>query len=385
MAPQSPSSSQVESRARRAALRDLPPPEPAAGIHAYLTERRLAMARSPQKRENYERFARATRDATVDFLPIKLDIENVSRCNFRCTMCAVSVWPKRKRADDMPLESFKRLIDEQYGLLEIKLQGLGEPLMQGGDFFEMIRYARAKHIWVRVTTNASLLHVRDNYERLIDADPNEVQISIDGVDKVTFEGIRRGAVFERIVDNCKRINSYCRERGIDRTKMWTVVQSANVHRLTSFVDFAADAGFTSQVFSLNLSDWGLPAWRETNARVEVQDRLCVDFLSSLTDRGEALGVKVRFWTVNEKYRVGDAKTLCPWPFERAYIGSDMRVSPCCYIGNPDVHQIDGKIDAHRTFADIWFGEAFERFRRGHLEGALPAVCEGCYQPNAPPA
>jgi hypothetical protein len=37
----------------------------------------------------------AAANALVDYYPIKLDIENVSRCNFRCTMCAVSDWPQR--------------------------------------------------------------------------------------------------------------------------------------------------------------------------------------------------------------------------------------------------------------------------------------------------
>ena len=30
----------------------------------------------------------------------------------------------------MRFDDFRRLIDEQYGLVEIKLQGIGEPLMQ---------------------------------------------------------------------------------------------------------------------------------------------------------------------------------------------------------------------------------------------------------------
>ena len=372
----------TEAQNHRNRLRNLPAPEPAAGMATYLRERELALNSSTEKRENYERYLRASRGPTVDFLPIKLDIENVSRCNFRCTMCVVSDWPKMKRADDMSVESFKRLIDEQYGLLEIKLQGIGEPVMQGDDFFEMIRYARGRHIWVRVTTNASLLHIKDNYKKLIDTDVNEVQISIDGADKATFEGIRRGSVFERVIENCKVINGYCRGKGVVRTKMWTVVQRDNAHQLTSLVDLAPELGFTSQVFSLNLTDWGLESWHDLNSRINVEDTLSPESLFSLVERGEQLGVTVRFWNVNEKYHLGDTKTLCPWPFERAYIGSDMRVSPCCYIGNPDVYQIDGRIDETRSFKDIWLGKEFEDFRRSHLEGRLPKICEGCYYRDA---
>ena len=365
----------------RKALRNLPSPQPSAGEASYLHERELALAKSTKKRENYERYLQASRQETVDFLPIKLDIENVSRCNYHCTMCVVSDWPKLTRAEDMSLESFKGLIDEQFGLLEIKLQGLGEPLLQGDIFFEMIRYARERHIWVRVTTNASILHLKDNYKKLIDADPNEVQISIDGADKGTFETIRRGAVFERVIENCKLINAYCRTKNVKRTKMWTVVQSGNAEQLPALVDLAAELGFESQVFSLNLTDWGIEAWHEINERVNVQDMLTPELLYSLIERGENIGVMVRFWSVNAKYQLGDYKTLCPWPFERAYIGSDMRVSPCCYIGNPDVYQIDGKVSESRSFKDIWLGKDAADFRRMHLEGDLPAICKGCYAPS----
>src|SRR5256885_12574651 len=154
-------------------------------------------------------------------------------------MCKVSDWDRGKRAVALPLESFKSLLDQQYGVIEIKLQGMGEPLMQGDPYFAMLHHAREREIWVRTTTNASLLHLRDNYRRLIDADPNEVQISIDGADQATFESIRRGAVFERVVANCRLINGYCRRAGVERTKMWVVVQQANRHQLPAFVEFAA--------------------------------------------------------------------------------------------------------------------------------------------------
>ncbi len=119
---------------------------------------------NPKKLWNYAKYrVTARHGACVNYLPIKIDIENVSRCNFRCTICQVSDWPKSARADDMPLNDFKRLIDEQHGPVEIKQQGMGEPLMQGDDLFEMIKYARARNIWVRTVTNASLLHLKDNY------------------------------------------------------------------------------------------------------------------------------------------------------------------------------------------------------------------------------
>ncbi|MBI3853730.1 MAG: radical SAM protein [Verrucomicrobia bacterium] len=365
--------------AARRQLRQLPAPEPAAGIEAYRRERELALSSSLRRRENFEKYMRSSRrGATVDYLPIKLDIENVSRCNFHCTMCVVSDWPKGKRGEDMSLADFQRLIDEQYGLVEIKLQGIGEPLMQGDVFFEMIKYARARQIWVRTTTNASLLHVKDNYKKLVDSGVNEIQISIDGADRATFEGIRRGSRFDKVIENCKLINAYCREKNISRTKMWTVVQRGNQHQLEDLVRLAHDAGFTNQVFSLELTNWGLDKWDVRNGLVNVEDSLDHDRLLALVDLGQSLGVKVWFWNITEKYNASSPDKLCPWPFERAFVSSDLRTVPCCVIGNPDAYELG----RGKSFLETWNGDDYVAFRQAHLDGKIPKVCEFCYYRDA---
>jgi len=360
-----------------APLGDLPVPEPVPNVHAYLRERRICLSRSPERMRNYETYIQsARRSATVDYLPIRLDFENVSRCNFACTMCPVSEWPKGKRAADMPLEAFKRIIDEQYGLVEIKVQGLGEPTMQGNDYFEMIKYARAQSIWVRTTTNASLLHVKDNYKKLVDSDVNEIQISVDGADKQTFEAIRRHSKFERVVSNCKLINAYCRERGAERTKMWTVVQKGNRHQLPELIDMGYEMGFRSTAFSLNMNDYGTEHWRKINDAVTVEGSFRRAEAEQLMAQGAKLGIKVSFWNVTNKYTTDTVKNLCPWPFERAYISSDLRVVPCCIIANPDVSEV-GVVG--KDFTSVWKGETMMKFREAHLQGDIPDVCAFCYK------
>lgn len=343
-------------------------------MRAYDDERRLALAMSAPKRENYERYlASSRRTADVDYLPIKLDIENVSRCNFACAMCAVSTWPKRQRARDMTLDEFKALIDEQTGLVEIKLNGLGEALMQGDDYFQMVRYARARHIWVRMTTNASLLHMRDNYRKLADADVNEIDISIDGCDAETFEAIRVGGNFRIVTRNCATLNGHLASRGMTRTKMWTLVQHANYQRLYDHVKLAHDLGFKHLVFSLTLHGWADESLAARNAEVQVEPDF--DYLWGLIEWGNQLGVIVRFWTVADKFDTDAPEHLCPWPFERAVVTSDSRTVPCCMIANPDKFEIG----RGQSFGQAWAGEDYRAFRQAHLDGKIPAVCKGCYR------
>ena len=357
----------------------LPLPKPAAGVDAYNREKDLALAHDPRRRENYRRYQAFQRDGTqLDFLPVKLDIENVSRCNFRCTMCQVSDWDKGKRAEDMPLEAFKHLLAEQYGAIEIKLQGMGEPLLQGDVFFNMIEHARSTHIWVRTTTNASLLHLKDNYRKLIDADPNEVQISIDGTDKAIFEKIRPGSRFDQVVENCRTINAYCESKSVVRTKMWTVVQRDNCHQLQDLVDLAARLGFRSLCFSLSLTGWGQDKWEQHNEQVSVAHATSLETCLELIERGAREGVDVSFWDIAKKFNTRSASGLCHWPFERTYVSSDMKVVPCCMIGNPQVLNLGDAAD----LTQAWNGAAYQEFRRAHLEGRIPQPCAACYETSS---
>ncbi len=355
-----------------------PPPRlpvPSPDAEAYERNFSRGMARFADRRRNHDRYNRKERGAHLDYLPIKLDLENVSRCNFHCAMCTLSDWRDRKRAGDMSFEDFKRVLDSQHGLFEIKLQGVGEPFLGGDSFFEMIRYARSKHIWVRTATNASLLHLNNNYKKLIDSDVNEVQISIDGASQETFEKIRRGSRFEGIVENCKLINAYCNNLGMLRTRMWVLLQASNLHEFFQFIELAHGMGFRRLTFSLDLHGWGVEKWIAANRKITVEHGLergrCVEAI----ERGRRLGLEVTFWNVASKYSTRNTETLCAWPFERAFVSSDLRIVPCCMIANPEVLDLG---DA-RDFTNNWNSSAYQDFRRAHLEGRIPKVCQVCYE------
>jgi len=355
---------------------EFPEPEPVPNRDVYLEELEKSLNYSKKRRDNYEKFMGASRrNEIADYLPVRMDFENVSRCNFRCIMCQVSDWPKMKRAADMPFEDFKNLIDDQYGLVEIKIQGMGEPTMQGEDYFKMIRYARSRQIWVRTVTNASLLHLKENYKKLVDSGVNEIQISIDGPDKETFEGIREGSSFDKVTSNCKLINDYCEENNVERTKMWTVVQNSNIDKLEELVDLGYELNFKNIVFSLELVDWGQDDWKSRNSKISASGLINNDRIFSLVDKGEVLGIKVRFWRQTQKYTTKSPEKLCPWPFERVYISSDMRVVACCVIGNPEVSDLGNAHD----FLTLWNEKTMLNFRAQHLTGNLPDYCKSCYE------
>jgi len=160
--------------------------------------------------------------------------------------------------------------------------------------------------------------------------------------------------------------------------MWVVVQEQNHHQLEQFVALAADLGFPQVVFSLQLNEWGSKDLAQKNHEIRVDDQLSRDRLLALVPQGESLGVKVAFWWVNQKYSSASPDRLCPWPFNRAFIGSDSRTVPCCMIGTPDVYQIG----TSKRFSEVWLSDEYRDFRRAHIEGNPPAACKACYESNS---
>ena len=77
----------------------------------------------------------------------------------------------------------------------------------------MIKYAKDKGILeVQFNTNAMLLTEKIS-ERLIEAGLDRIIFSLDGMTKETFENIRGGANFEKVVNNIKSFINIRNEMG----------------------------------------------------------------------------------------------------------------------------------------------------------------------------
>jgi len=346
-------------------------PKPTPDLEAYNKKLSSGFQKYPERYENFLKYKNSSKNAKMDYMPIKLDIENVSRCNLRCDMCQISSLESLRRSTDMSLEDFRKILDEQYGVFELKIQGMGEPFL-GQDFIKMVEYASSKDIWVRTSTNATILDKKENHKRIIDAGIDEVQISVDGTTKDTYEKIRINASFEKLVKNCKLINRYCDSLGIDKTRMWVLLQQDNVKEFCCFPAFAKELGFKRIAIILDVHGWGNDKMADKNNQKKVMDITDED-IKKLLENTRDLGINLTFWDISDKY---SQTNPCSWPFERAYISSDKRVVPCCMIANPDTFNL-GTLNI--GFKDIWNSPQYMKFREAHLCGKVPNVCKYCYR------
>ncbi|MCR5347416.1 MAG: radical SAM protein [Fretibacterium sp.] len=353
-------------------------PKPSANQEEYQRIFNEGMMRFPKRKENYKQYETAVKKQLglmLDYMPVKMDYEVSSLCNFRCEMCLMSEIAENHRTQ-MTYADFKRSLDEQYGLVEVKLQGLGEPLLNP-DFFAMVHEAVSRDLWVRTTTNGSLLHLNENYKKMIDEKIGEIQISIDGATKEVFEKIRRGADFDRIVENVSILNHYAITREEQwRTSCWMLVQKDNIHEMRALLDLAEKIGFSRVVYSLALGNWGKDNWSEINNPKDVRSAFHEEDGWELVDAGQKKGISVSFWVGNDKYRhTEDGKQLCNWLWSRAFISGDMRIVPCCVLCDANTFDLGDALD----FSKEWNSKDYQELRRQHLTGEIPSMCRNCYE------
>ncbi|HEX9995088.1 MAG TPA: radical SAM protein [Acidimicrobiales bacterium] len=320
-------------------------------------------------------------------LPGELQVEVTAACNLRCPMCLVRYRPPLDRVrHSLPLERFRALVEANPDVRRITLQGLGEPLLTP-NLLDMVELAASRGIEVGFNTNATLL-TRERAERLVRAGLAWLHVSFDGATKATYEAIRDGARFERVVANVAGLVEVKRRLGGDRpwVRLVFVAMRRNVAELPGVVRIAAETG-VNEVWVQHLShsfddtdgsgDGAYVEIRRYTAAEALWDAAPAPFAEA-REVAEALGVALRLPPIGDDpppapRRPGEPG--CDWPWRSGYVTHDGTLQPCCMVMGADRAPL-GHLDA-TSFAEAWAGEPYRRFREALLGDEPPEVCRGC--------
>lgn len=213
--------------------------------------------------------------------PINLDLELAGKCQLSCTMCPYGLGTfDESKQGMMPLEMAERALQEAraIGVKAIKLNFRGEPGLSK-HLVPLINYAKALG-FVDVFINTNLLAFSDSRLRqLVNSDIDKIIVSIDGCDKETYEKVRVGGDFDKLVKNIRKLSVY---RGF-KLKPKIILQMVSEEPDERLYDLPAD-GYRF---------------------VKVQDR------------GQGIGKKT------------SKRRRCPQPRQRLVIGWDGTIFACC--------------------------------------------------------
>jgi radical SAM protein with 4Fe4S-binding SPASM domain len=129
-------------------------------------------------------------------------IEPTNICNLKCPLCPSGVDTLTRERGFMSMEVYKKIVDQihrySFGLI---LWNQGEPFLHP-DFYEMLRYANEKKLYLMVSTNANMEFL---YHELIDTGLDLLIVSLDGATQETYNKYRINGSLEFVEQNVKKL------------------------------------------------------------------------------------------------------------------------------------------------------------------------------------
>jgi MoaA/NifB/PqqE/SkfB family radical SAM enzyme len=301
--------------------------------------------------------------------PQSIQIECTTRCNLKCTMCEISYWTET--GGDLQAEKLRKMIEHLPKLKRVDLTGIGEALMNRG-FFETLRFLKSRGLYVTLNDNFTLMTEQVS-RRIVELGVDQIFLSLDGATKETYEQIRGGANFDKVLANARRLIRIKREMGNKRpeVKINTVVCATNYRELPEIVGLAHDLG-VGMVQFVNVIVFENTADLDTSV---LRDEVQAKFQEALA-RARQLDVLVKI-ELFEKLPVQQ----CAFPWKRNFVTYDGFVHPCCYTTQTGDRAAQNRRSfgnlVGNPFEEIWSNQAYSSFRDKMAAGILPAACEHC--------
>jgi len=357
------------------------------------------------KSENEARAAEAEgRDQpVVDHMPTWLNMTNTTRCNLRCIMCNQAAG--KIEALTMEKGIYEKIVREFYPFLRVvQLTAIGEPLMTPSlpsKIDDMLRYG----VMLEMVTNGVLLEGDGLLEKLARA-AHLVIVSLDGATAGTYESIRVGARFEKVMENLRRFNEFREARPPEsrpRLQFNYILMRRNIEELPRFVELAAGLGAEAVICNhLVLFEEGLE-----EEMLEKEPALSNRMTALAADRARELGIHLVVpppfpegseespkeeeppgpeedepdpGSLGEEGEEGPYRgERCPFLWRRVYLGPRGEVVPCCLAGVESFGSLK-----ETPFLEIWNGPKY-RLWRARVHTNRPAgPCGSCYLINRNP-
>ncbi|MFH0714666.1 MAG: radical SAM protein [Candidatus Diapherotrites archaeon] len=307
------------------------------------------------------------------YTPTALQVEITTACNLKCEMCEHSFM--RENPGNFSLESFKKLVDENPNVQVLNITGIGESLLHP-DFLEMVEYAKEKGMYVWFTDNFTLWNEK-SVSRLLDSKADFVVLSLDGATKEVYEKIRRGAQWEKVLQNLKLLKRERDSRKSPTPKLGVnfCILNENFFQVEKMVKLCNELGVDVLMYST-------PLFSDHTGKLSL-GKVDAEKLKTLTEKAQRtaaeLGVRVLIWP--DTSTAISTTTGCDYPWQNPYISYNGDVLPCCFIpqipnARASAENVMGNV-LQEKLEKIWNGGKFAEFRKKIKTSNPPTPCKTC--------
>jgi MoaA/NifB/PqqE/SkfB family radical SAM enzyme len=329
----------------------------------------------------------ARRNAVPENEPVCLYLETTNRCNLLCTTCP-RTYEELEPPADMSWDLFKSIVDQIPALQRAVLHGVGEPMLVK-NLPGMVRYLKDRGTYVLFNTNGTVLNER-NGRALIEAELDELRVSLDAANAASFRAIRGKDYFNRILKNVRAFRALQEREGHEKPRVsaWLTGLRETIEELPEFVRVAAQIG-VKEVYLQRLVFFNENAIGHARPDQALYEQLTRDE-SELIEHASALAksLGMMFSASGAASEPGmslkretDASpwSLCRRPWTVMYFTANGRALPCCIApfsqrGYENYTLGDA---TQQSLREIWDGSAYREFREALLSNQPPAACANC--------
>ena len=282
-------------------------------------------------------------------IPVGSNIEITNACNLNCLMC-------NTKLQERPMQLMKPDVFERI-ILELKATGINTAgLHTVGETFvyreleSLLEIAQHHNFRVWISTNAQfpnrIAEVYTKFPKML----NDIRISSDGATTETFEHIRVGGSFEKVIES------------------FEVIHRLNAGKRNFKVGVTLDSILNTDTM------YEIPVYFEKFGKYMAME-------------------DINFWAVNglspdnayfkETFPYPNlirSEVPCHLPFQNQYFTYDGKATLCCRDYNAEI--VVGDI-MKSSMKEIWDGEEAEKVREQHRnpESLTIKACQNCFGPH----
>lgn len=308
----------------------------------------------------------------IPFPPVEAIFEPTKLCNLGCEHCrrlqVGSVAQIKGTGIHFTPEQFTESLGKLNRIRRVGWIGDGEPLLNP-DWNKLIEISAKKGIYTQFSTNGTLV-TKEDVDFWKSHKVDIVQISLDTSTAETFEKMRPGAKFDRVIESCKLISA----AGI-KLQMSNILFAESIEDMPNYIDLCIEVG----------------AWKIALPRPHLYGTL-ERYLPSYPDpvvanpilkiaQDKARKAKIGWY---EPWLITSYFKRCMFPFLAPYVQIGGTIQTCCFMSGEDRTGYYGgesfEIPATNyemgniltdDFGKIWRGDAYKELRRLLIKSEKP--------------
>ncbi len=205
--------------------------------------------------------------------PSIIKLANDYVCNLHCPSCRKNIYVKNDKDVELEISTCNQALLDSGWLDKADIVAIGA----SGETFLSENYKRIlydeniKGNSIQIMTNGNLF-TSDEWKKLEGRYEHiSFSVSIDAATKETYDKVRCGGNFERLMENMKFLSKLRKDKKVDSVMVNMIVQKANYKEIPDFIRWAKEMEFDIAYLS-NIWNWGTYSEEEFENNISMFDK-----------------------------------------------------------------------------------------------------------------